>query len=350
MRAMAALAGRSWAEFARVMHEHALLPGSTAQTFVPVASCDAGHTVPVFPVLRAQWAARYRVPRLPRHCTAYVDQAIALLDRHWPLEWGDVPDPKGACDAALRFVIYFAERDIAPEREHEFLLAVPLHQLVKTLVDKAASYKPKQDLSFGYVREVVAKRMQEIGARQPFVLREVVRALQRTEPEPKTSLRLHLLLHDADHVLSACDRALVPLHVLTTGRTHGTGFRETTVRVAWPGLLEANGRLHMPFSDKPWYAAPSESIMPLVRPSTARAGDSGSERAKAACFNIASFEAVCHTDDLMRDASAHRAPPLHLVALPAPRLLIDDILSGILPSSPRADGFMLEEEFDFGKV
>lgn len=344
---MAAVAARSWTEFATALRDH-----PTARDFVPVAACDSGGTVSIFPVLRARWADHHRVPRKPQRCAAYLERALALLDRHWPLEAGEVPDAKAACDGALRFVIYFAERDIPLEREHEFLLAGPLNQLVRTLADEAWKRKFRWDLPFHYAREVTAKRMREIGARQPFVLRQVLRALQRTEPNVKDAFRLHLSLHDADLVLSACDRALVPLRVLTTGGPDGTGFRETTVRVAWPGLLEANGRLHLPFRDKPWYTAQSGSILPFARPSTSVAVGDASERARVAHFNIAALEAVCLTEDLMREATAHHAPPLHLVALPAPLSLVERLLDGILPPSPHEEGAMsLEEEpFDFGTL
>ena len=351
---MAATAARSWSALLPALRDH-----PTARDFVPVASVDPGASVAVFPVLRRQWADRQRVPRRPPVCAAYVKEALALLDAHWPLEGNEAPDPtfpgtRKAVDGALRFVIYFSERNIPTEREYEFLLAEPILRLVRVVQKEAMARKYKWEVTFNYVRDLVAQRLREIGANGPLVLRDVLRALQRDEPKVEDAFQLNLLLHDADHVLAACELALVPLRLQTTEYKSGNRFPETTVRVAWPGLVEADGRLHLPFPNKPFYAAQKGSLLPFVRPSTAAAGEATSERGVAACFNIATLEAICHSEDLLRDATTHRAPPLRPLELPAPPLrplelpappsLIESLLADALPPSPRG------EEFDFGTL
>lgn len=323
-------AGRPWSALLPALRERPV-----AQTFVPVATCDAGGTVGVFPVIYKQWKDRHAVPRTVRRCATYLRDALALLDAQWPLRQGETLDPASpatlaAVDGALRFVIYFAERDVPPEREYEFLLAEPMLQLTRILVDGALKQKPPVDLSFDYARDAAGRRMREIRASRPFVLRTVLCAMQRPEPRAEQAFRLNLLLHDAAHVLSACEQAFIPLRVFNTTRAEGTGPRETTVRVAWPGLVEANGRLHLPLPGKAMYLTRG-SVLPFVKPSTAEAGDTKSERSAVAYYNLASLDAVCRTEDLLRDAKTHRAPPLEpaAVVLPPPRTELEDILAGI---------------------
>jgi hypothetical protein len=141
--------------------------------------------VGVFPVIYKQWKDRHAVPRTARRCATYLRDALALLDAQWPLRQGETLDPASpatlaAVDGALRFVIYFAERDVPPEREYEFLLAEPMLQLTRILVDGALKQKPPVDLSFDYARDAAGRRMREIRASRPFVLRTVLRAMRNT--------------------------------------------------------------------------------------------------------------------------------------------------------------------------
>lgn len=308
---------RSWAEALPALRDHPL-----SRTFVPVAMRDAECTVAVFPTLFYEWAKRNKPPRMQWLCTRYAEQAVDLLNKHWPLNDGEVPDVAGAGVGALRFVIYFAERGIPAERHYEFLLAEHVLQNVRDQINRTTD---PEEQHFARACNVAKGCVKLVGQQGPFVLRHALPAIRLGEPQASKAFRLNVMLHDTMHVLAACDLALVPLRVWRTERsdgkapsTRGTLLVDGPVRVAWPGLVYADKRLHllMP-SALPIYVRRG-SCLPLVRPSTAKQHDEAkSDAMVVALFNVGALASVCASNDLLDDAMAHRAPPL-LEFLPAP--------------------------------
>lgn len=317
---------RTWAEAASALRDH-----PDAKAFVPVAMYhphSPHQDVPIFPIQYRRWAKRFPVrPRPPELRATYASRAVALLEEHWPLERGEPPDVKGAGAIALRFVIYFAERDIPPERHHEFLLAQPMYKLLLQM--KTHGRVP----TFDEARAFVARRMREWGGGPSLVLRQLLRSLKKEGVTP-AEFHLNLALHDSAHVLSACERVLVGLKVWRLDRSLGTGEFLSPVRVAWPGLLLADDRLHLLWPKKAYYAC-AGSLLPLVRPgASSGARDERSTDPRAiASFNIAVLQSMCETDDVMLAARTHYAPALHppRAVLPHTPLRLDDIL----PEFPR---------------
>lgn len=330
---------RAWADLVPALRDH-----PEASSFVPVASHSphGSGSVPVFPLMRDRWAQAHALPRGLALRTEYATRAVALLEEHWPLEGDESPNLERAGVGALRFVIYFAERNIPPERYHEFVLADHMLEFMRTLV-RTSREDCKWDLSFDFARKTVAKRMLDIGPRP--VLRYVLRGLQTDEPRVGAAFRLNLMLHDTLHVLSACDLALVPLRVLRKDRARGSGIVTTTVRVAWPGLVEADEWLHLLFNaTSPLYARTGSALFLRQPKSDSGRGETKSEPGLVASFNVAAMETVCRSEDLLRDARAHHAPPLLPPPPPLPSgpLLLDEILpsSPVLPTSARGELFL----------
>lgn len=315
----------TWAETAVALREHPV-----AKTFVPVTAYrlrPQDEPTPLFPVEHRRWAQRHKLPRPREVCALYASRAIALLERHWPLERGETPDVKGLGAVALSFVIYFAERGIPEERHHEFLLAEPMFKLLNITLNQMAA--KKEELTFDAARALVAKRMQHMRGNQPLVMRSFLRSVAHLGVTQQ-DFSLHITLHDTAHVLSACEHVLTEFKVLRVVRS-GEGDKPIlkatvvtdTVRVAWPGMLSIDGHLHIIAPKSPLYVC-FESTVPMMRGTAPKCVSPEDTRKaiEAAAFNAAAMEVICMSDEIMHAARTHHAPPLLLAYPPPPRLVV----------------------------